>query len=290
MRLPDAHGKDGSGLDKRDLKTARQLSISGLKARTFYVLLSATLLSMVFNINNWLKALLFSTSDPLDIKQIQWVYHRVREQTVQNTDNQGENEESPTGESVPMAPQDSPLGTSGPDLEGFPVLLTSSAIRDALDALEKEFENRNEVYRLVKTPQGYRLCVAPEYGEWVRALRGETKPLKLSQAALETLAIIAYRQPVTRAEIERIRGVSVDSALSRLVELELAISTGRAELPGRPLQYATTDRFLEFCGLESISDLPTSDILSNQRIDEWVDRQDGGESSPEQETLGLQFQ
>lgn len=245
---------------------------------------------MVFDINNWLKALLFSTSDPLDIKQIQWVYHRVREQSVENTDNQGDNQESQTGETSSVASQDAPSGTTGPDLEGFPVLLTSSAIRDALEALEKEFENRNEVYRLVKTPQGYRLCVAPEYGEWVRALRGETKPLKLSQAALETLAIIAYRQPVTRAEIERIRGVSVDSALSRLVELELVISTGRAELPGRPLQYATTDRFLEFCGLESISDLPTSDILSSQQIDEWVDRQEGGESSPEQETLGLQFQ
>ena len=245
---------------------------------------------MVFDINNWLKALLFSTSDPLDIKQIQWVYHRVREQSVENTDNQGDNQESQTGETSSVASQDAPSGTTGPDLEGFPVLLTSSAIRDALEALEKEFENRNEVYRLVKTPQGYRLCVAPEYGEWVRALRGETKPLKLSQAALETLAIIAYRQPVTRAEIERIRGVSVDSALSRLVELELVISTGRAELPGRPLQYATTDRCLEFCGLESISDLPTSDILSSQQIDEWVDRQEGGESSPEQETLGLQFQ
>lgn len=245
---------------------------------------------MVFDLNSWLKALLFSTSDPLDIKQIQWVYHRVREQSIQSSESRSDTDDSSSKEADSPATSDGGADGNGPDFDGFPVLLTSAAIRDGLDALEKEFEERNEVYRLVKTPQGYRLCVAPEYGEWIRALRGETKPLKLSQAALETLAIVAYRQPVTRAEMERIRGVSVDSALSRLVELELVVSTGRAELPGRPLQYATTDRFLEFCGLESLSDLPTSDILSRQQIDDWVDRQDGGESGPEQETLGLQFQ
>jgi len=220
---------------------------------------------MEFDIKAWLKALLFSTSDALDIKQIQWVYNRVREQQLEEKEKQanraGSNKETDVDGDEEV-----------PSYTGFPVLLTSTSIREAMNELEREFEQRGEVYRLLSTKDGYRLCVAPEYGEWVRALRGETKPLRLSQAALETLAIVAYRQPVTRAEMERIRGVSVDSALNRLVELDLVISRGRAELPGRPLQYGTTDKFMDFCGLESLSDLPTSDIVSSDKLDEWVNR------------------
>jgi len=86
---------------------------------------------------------------------------------------------------------------------------------------------------------------------------------------METLAIVAYRQPVTRAEMEAIRGVSVDSAVSKLLELELVLVTGRADLPGRPIQYGTTDKFLEFIGVRSIEELPASDVLSPSQITEW---------------------
>jgi segregation and condensation protein B len=224
---------------------------------------------MEFDLKSWLKALLFSTSDPLDIKRIQWVYNQVREQQLE--------EETRTTKDADDA--DSPVRTG----HQLPVLLTSTSIREAISDLEAEFERAGEVYRLIHTKEGYRLCIAPEYSEWIRALRGEVKPLKLSQSALETLAIIAYRQPVTRSEIERIRGVAVDHALNRLLELDLVISKGRAELPGRPMQYGTTDRFMDFCGLESLSDLPTSDIISSDRLDEWVNRpladgEDGQES------------
>jgi segregation and condensation protein B len=222
---------------------------------------------MEFDIKSWLKALLFSTSDPLDIKQIQWVYNRVREQQLEDRDRHA-NQALVEGE-------DQNPTAGSPGYSGFPVLLTSTSIREAMHELEREFVQRGEVYRLLHTQEGYRLCVAPEYGEWIRALRGETKPLRLSQAALETLAIVAYRQPVTRSEMERIRGVSVDGALNRLIELDLVASRGRAELPGRPLQYGTTDKFMDFCGLESLSDLPTSDIVSSDRLDEWVNRPSG---------------
>lgn len=228
---------------------------------------------MEFDIKSWLKALLFSTSDPIDIKQIQWVYNRVREQQLEERERQSS--------ATPSEPD-----AEAPVYVGFPVLLTSTSIREAMGELEREFESRGEVYRLLSTKDGYRLCVAPEYGEWVRALRGETKPLRLSQAALETLAIVAYRQPVTRAEMERIRGVSIDSALNRLVELDLVVSRGRAELPGRPLQYGTTDKFMDFCGLESLSDLPTSDIVSSDKLDEWVNRP-ANEFDDGQESLDL---
>lgn len=99
----------------------------------------------------------------------------------------------------------------------------------------------------------------------------------LLRAALETLAIIAYRQPVTRAEIEAIRGVNADGAIGRLTEKELIYISGRADLPGRPLQYATTQNFLDYAGISSLEELPASDVLSPNQIAEWIRRA----SSPE---------
>jgi segregation and condensation protein B len=130
-------------------------------------------------------------------------------------------------------------------------------------------------------PTGFRLVVAPEYGEWVRLLRDAPKPLRLSQASLETLALVAYRQPVTRAEIEAVRGVATDSALNRLLELELVYVSGRAELPGRPIQYATTVKFLEFCGIRSLEELPATDVLTPAQLNEWIRRATEPQAQPE---------
>ncbi|MBT7864807.1 MAG: SMC-Scp complex subunit ScpB, partial [Opitutales bacterium] len=117
---------------------------------------------------------------------------------------------------------------------------------------------------------GFVLVTAPNIGEWIRLLRDEPRPMKLSQSALETLAVIAYRQPVIRSEVEKIRGVSIDSALSRLLEREFVQVVGRADLPGRPIQYGTSETFLEFVGVRSIEELPASDVLSPRQIDEWL--------------------
>ena len=84
--------------------------------------------------------------------------------------------------------------------------------------------------------------------------------------------MIAYRQPVTRAEIEAVRGVAADSALSRLMELELVFVSGRAELPGRPIQYATTNKFLELCGVRSLEELPATDVVAPGQLNEWIRR------------------
>jgi segregation and condensation protein B len=111
--------------------------------------------------------------------------------------------------------------------------------------------------------------------------------MKLSPAALETMSIIAYRQPVTRAEMEAIRGVSIDSALHKLLELELVHVTGRAELPGRPIQYGTTDKFLEFTGIKELDELPASDVLSNHQIDDWMRQSDEPEEEISDEDVGL---
>jgi segregation and condensation protein B len=104
----------------------------------------------------------------------------------------------------------------------------------------------------------------------VRILRDDPPPLKLSQSSLETLAIVAYRQPVTRTEIESIRGVSAEAGINKLLERELIYIVGRADLPGRPIQYGTTDQFLEFVGVKALDELPASDVLSNRQIDDWL--------------------
>lgn len=153
-----------------------------------------------------------------------------------------------------------------------PSLLTATQIRDAIEAIAADVAERKEPLRIVEGPNGWRLTVAPEYADWIRLLRGQPKPQRLSPAALETLAVVAYRQPVTRSELEAVRGVSCDTALTKLLELELVLVTGRADLPGRPIQYGTTQKFLEFCGLRSIEELPASDVLSPNELTEWIRR------------------
>lgn len=132
----------------------------------------------------------------------------------------------------------------------------------ALAALRYEHEAAARSYRLVCVAEAWQFVAQPEFAPWLRALAGErARPARLSQPALETLTIIAYRQPVTRAEIEQIRGVSVDGVMQTLLERELIEQVGRAEVVGRPATYGTTRRFLEFFGLASIEELPGGDEL-----------------------------
>ncbi|MGE9292697.1 MAG: SMC-Scp complex subunit ScpB [Puniceicoccales bacterium] len=218
---------------------------------------------MEFNLKKILKALLLSNSEPLSIRDIQAVITRYHEQAEA---------EPPEPEAEEPSGEGDGQGVIEPILQQVPSLLTATQIRDAMDAIAHELEDQREVYRLLQGPAGYRIATSPEYADWVRLMRNEAKPMKLSQAAMETLSIIAYRQPVTRAEMEAIRGVSVDSAVSKLLELELILVTGRADLPGRPIQYGTTDKFLEFIGVRSIEELPASDVLSPTQITEWFRR------------------
>jgi len=168
-----------------------------------------------------------------------------------------------------------------------PVLVTAAQIREAMDAITLELRAADDVFLLVETAQGYRLVTAPRFARWVRALRNEPPPVKLSQSALETLAVIAYRQPVTRAEIEHIRGVSAEAGINRLLERELIYIVGRADLPGRPIQYGTTEAFLEFVGAKSLDELPASDVLSHRQIDQWLETAMGGHRLSDRE-MGLE--
>jgi segregation and condensation protein B len=132
----------------------------------------------------------------------------------------------------------------------------------ALEQLVQEHEAARRSYRLVCVAGSWQFVSQPEYAPWLRALIGETiRPPRLSHPALETLAIIAYRQPLTRAQIEQIRGVSVDGVMQTLLERGLIEQVGRAEVIGHPMTYGTTKLFLEYFGLRSLEELPAADEL-----------------------------
>ncbi|OUM94897.1 MAG: SMC-Scp complex subunit ScpB [Firmicutes bacterium ZCTH02-B6] len=129
-------------------------------------------------------------------------------------------------------------------------------VHAALALLRQRLEAPDRGLCLLEVAGGWQLATKPELAELLQSLLAPRPPAPLSQAALETLAIIAYRQPITRAEIEQLRGVRVDSALQSLLERELIEEAGRADAPGRPILYRTTPRFLEWTGLSSLADLP----------------------------------
>lgn len=253
---------------------------------------------MAFNLKLVLKALLFSSSQSLTIKDIQTVFTRFHDQAASAARGAVEDvietneitEPEPTGPegsltrsvgaSVKSATADTneetdPLGLAPVDAELYvdvPTLVTAAQIREAMDQLAEELRAMNDIYLLIDGAQGYRLVTHPRFAKWIRIQRDEPPPVKLSQSALETMAVVAYRQPVTRSELEAIRGVSAEAGLSKLMERGLVYIVGRADLPGRPLQYGTTDKFLEFVGVKSLVELPASDVLSPRQIDEWLNR------------------
>lgn len=236
---------------------------------------------MGFNLKKILRALLFSTSDPLTIKDIQAVitrYHSELENAKKALAKNAEQNDSMI--QMPPEPQlDEPRGENPAEqteiediMSQVPTLLTATQIREAMEEIAGELEENGDVCRLLQSSSGFKLAISKDYADWVRLLRNDPRPQKLTRAALETLAIIAYRQPVTRAEIEAIRGVNADSAITRLTEKELIFISGRADLPGRPVQFSTTSNFLDFIGVNSIEELPASDVLSPNQISEWIRR------------------
>ena len=135
-------------------------------------------------------------------------------------------------------------------------------IEAALAELAQEHAQAARSYRLDCVAGAWQFFSQPEYAPWIKALVGHrNRPGRLSQPALETLAIIAYRQPLTRAEMEQIRGVAVDGVMQTLVERGLVEQVGRAEVVGRPMTYGTTAAFLEYFGLRALEDLPAADEL-----------------------------
>ena len=142
------------------------------------------------------------------------------------------------------------------EIDGDETEITVSDVNEAVDELNKYFEENDRSFQIVRIANGFTFATKTEYAKYVGFLSTEKSKRRLSQAALETLAIIAYKQPITKPEIEQIRGVNTDYMINTLLEKNLVTIKGRAETIGRPLLYSTTDEFLKYFGLNTIADLP----------------------------------
>jgi len=179
-----------------------------------------------------IEALLFSTHKPLTAKQLTDLVS-------------GRGEESPEG----ILPEHKKL--------------KEAEVVAAVEELKIDYINLNRSFQIQEIANGFQLASKPEFGPWLKRMH-EDRPNRLSQPALETLAIIAIRQPITRADIEGVRGVAVDGVMKTLLERGLIKIAGRAEAPGRPLQYGVSQKFLEYFGLRAIEDLPDYEQLKKK--------------------------
>jgi len=143
---------------------------------------------------------------------------------------------------------------------------TEAEIAAALEQLKIEYIQEQRAFQIIEKAEGWQLVTDPVFVQWVRQLFPAPKPARLTAPALETLAIIAYRQPITRADVEAVRGVSIDGVLQTLMERGLVKIAGRAEIPGRPLLYETTQFFLDHFGLRTLDELPNVEELRKRNL------------------------
>lgn len=134
-------------------------------------------------------------------------------------------------------------------------------LQDAIEQLEKEFAETGRAFEIRESAAGWQLVTKADFAPWLRQLFPENRQARLSAPAMETLAIIAYRQPITRADIEAVRGVAVDGVMQTLLDRNLVRIAGRADIAGRPLLYETTQFFMEHFGLKNLDDLPNASEL-----------------------------
>jgi segregation and condensation protein B len=172
-------------------------------------------------------ALLFGSDHPLTVEEVRACLKSVAEQETEQPD-----------ETVKLFAEATPR-----------------EVGDALDGVSKELARLGLGVEVVNVNGGYRFQTQPACGRWVRNLLKLDRPNRLSRPALETLAIIAYRQPISKSEMESIRGVVVDHIIKALMELHLIRIVGRSDLPGRPFLYGTTATFLDHFGLKSLNEL-----------------------------------
>lgn len=147
-------------------------------------------------------------------------------------------------------------------------VLKSQDITGLISRLNEDYDRTNRSFRIEEIAGGWQMRTRPEFSPWVKSLLSIQRRERLSGPALETLAIIAYKQPITKAEIEGIRGVNVDWVLSTLVDKSLVRVVGRKDIAGRPFMYGTTTRFLEHFGLADLKDLPKVEELKSGGRDE----------------------
>ncbi len=145
---------------------------------------------------------------------------------------------------------------------------TPEQVTEAVASLNKFYQDSERAFMILDRPKGWKIYTRSDFGDFVRHLFPGRKPERLSGPAMETLAIIAYRQPITKAAIEAVRGVSCDGMIQKLLDRDLIRIGGRADLPGRPLLYLTTDLFFEHFGINSIDELPNASELRRIKLPE----------------------
>jgi len=148
---------------------------------------------------------------------------------------------------------------------------SDEVLRESIEILRREYADTARAFQIVEVAGGYQVVTLPRFAPCVTRLLTERRKRRLSQAALETLSIVAYRQPVSRAEIEAVRGVAADGLLRSLLEKGLIRIMGRRQSPGRPLIYGTTDEFLRHFGLRALSDLPPLGDLDLSPLEEAME-------------------
>jgi segregation and condensation protein B len=144
--------------------------------------------------------------------------------------------------------------------------VTEGEVAAALEQLRVEYIQGERAFQVFEKADGWQLATDSAFAKWVRQLFPTPKPARLSAPALETLAIIAYRQPITRADVEAVRGVNIDGVLQTLMERGLVKIAGRAEIPGRPLLYETAQFFLDHFGLRTLEELPNVEELRTRHL------------------------
>ena len=149
--------------------------------------------------------------------------------------------------------------------------LKEKIVEEILSEMANEYEDKSRGIRLISINGAYQLVTKSENSDFVQKLLKKNKKHSLSQASIESLAIIAYKQPITRIDIDEIRGVKSESAIARLIERGLIKDIGRLEVPGRPILYGTTDEFLRQFGLKTIKELPSLDLYSDEETQSSID-------------------
>ena len=177
------------------------------------------------NLNKIVEALLFASREPVDSKKIAKIIRKVskREEADQDL-----------------------------------CSVKYTEIDEVIDKLNKGYDRKKSPYLIQERSTGWRIYTRIDYTSYIRELFPDQKPTRLSAPALETLAIVAYRQPITKAAIEAVRGVNVDGVLQSLIERGLVSIAGRSDLPGKPFLYETSSNFLEHFGIKDVEDLPNS--------------------------------
>lgn len=219
-----------------------------------------------------IEALLFATQEPLGVPQM---CVAVKETAKDIVEAAAEGVQVP-GESAPVPEWVAPLAAT-----------TEEQVRAILDELIARYEAEKHAFTLVERANGWRIAARGEYAEWCRALYPGKKIQRLSQPALETLAIVAYRQPITKAGVEAVRGVSVDAMMQQLTDRGLIKIEGRADLPGRPLLYGTTEAFLDHFGVRSLDDMPNASELRRVKLPTADEVPPAAGEHPQEQQLSL---